>query len=344
MAEMMARGALGGKRGRRKSRGSRKKRSASTVDNDGDAEAPVSASAPDNSSTPADEAPTENNATAESSAPQVQSDGEDIQETEDQETEEEPTHVGKEKPKEEEQDEEGDADHPDNTPAALQAELEKILQKHDPSKVAHIPRMLASVRSGRVTFASLQKQLENKYGETLTRCSTSPFKSKKSANDSLSKPQLLSIQKQLKQVLFKRMGEAKATPVIKNILRQLQAGSLSFRALTRQFQKRYGEKLTLEDSDGSSGAKTKASKSRLTIAELKSIHAQLKRVVKEKDPSKVSLIRPLMSRLQKGSLSFEQLQVRVETHTHTHNTLIRWLLTYTVLGCEACLDQGFEAD
>ena len=60
----------------------------------------------------------------------------------------------------------------------------------------------------------------------------------------------------------------------------------------------------------------------LSVAELKSYHAQLKRVVKEKDPSKVPLIDPFMSRLQKGKLSFLQLQVRV-TSSHTSSTQAR---------------------
>ena len=309
MAEMMAAQAgVGGKRGKRRGSRSRNNKGAPKVDEITDAETPAAASTREVNETAPASKPAESNEDQE----QFESEDEQMQEPERHEPDED-AHSDTEKPedisddgKEREQDE--DEDIPANTPAALQSELEKILQKHDPSKVAQIPRMLASLRGGRVTFASLQKQLENKYGESLTRCSTSPFKSNKGGGEALSKPQLLSIQKQLKQVLFERMPEAKGTQLIKNILRQLQSGSLSFRALMRQFQKRYGETLTLSDTEDASGDSTKA-KSRLSIDDLKSIHAQLKRVVKQKDPSKVSLIRPLMSRLQKGTLSFEQLQV-----------------------------------
>ena len=336
MAGVMA-AQLGGKK-----RGSKKKTGSSKANDEDDASEP-SVSEPDSSSAPVVGGDTGSapsvDTVPESSGQQVEeSEEEKSQEPEEQETQEE-AHAEEdkqqkeEKPQEEEEDRDAESDDdkeddseapPANTPAALQSELEKILQKHDPSKLSQIPRMLASIRSGRVTFASLQKQLSNKYGESLTRCSTSPFKTKKSARDALTKPQLLSIQKQLKQVLFKRMAEAKASQLMKNILRQLQAGSLSFRALTRQIQKRYGAQLSLSGpgEDAKDAKDSKASKSRLSVAELKSIHAQLKRVVKEKDPSKVSLIRPLMSRLQKGKLSFEQLQVRV-TSSHTSSTQTR---------------------
>ena len=314
MAQMMAAQAgIGGKRGKRRGSRSRKTESSPTVNGTADG-APAAASTSEvNETTPASE-PAESN--------EDQNQSQDEQTPEKHETHEDAsadTDKQKDEPEDDKEDDKDEADDiPANTPAALQSELEKILQKHDPSKVAQIPRMLASLRSGRVTFASLQKQLENKYGESLTRCSTSPFKSNKASGEALSKPQLLSIQKQLKQVLFERMPEAKGTQLIKNILRQLQSGSLSFRALTRQFQKRYGEKLTLSGSEDASGASTKPAKSRLSIDDLKSIHAQLKRVVKQKDPSKVSLIRPLMSRLQKGTLSFEQLQVCVISSYLSH--------------------------
>ena len=323
MAGVMA-AQLGGKK-----RGYKKKASSSKADDEDDASQP-SVSEPDSSSAPVVGGDT-------GSAPSVdtvpESSGQQVEESEEEKSQEPEKQETPQKAQEEEEDRDAESDDdkeddseapPANTPAALQSELEKILQKHDPSKVAQIPRMLASIRSGRVTFASLQKQLSNKYGESLTRCSTSPFKTKKSARDALTKPQLLSIQKQLKQVLFKRMAEAKASQLMKNILRQLQAGSLSFRALTRQIQKRYGAQLSLSGpgEDAKDAKDSKASKSRLSVAELKSIHAQLKRVVKEKDPSKVSLIRPLMSRLQKGKLSFEQLQVRV-TSSHTSSTQTR---------------------
>ena len=323
MAGVMA-AQLGGKK-----RGSKKKTGSSKANDEDDASEP-SVSEPDSSSAPVVGGDT-------GSAPSVdtvpESSGQQVEESEEEKSQEPEKQETPQKAQEEEEDRDAESDDdkeddseapPANTPAALQSELEKILQKHDPSKLSQIPRMLASIRSGRVTFASLQKQLSNKYGESLTRCSTSPFKTKKSARDALTKPQLLSIQKQLKQVLFKRMAEAKASQLMKNILRQLQAGSLSFRALTRQIQKRYGAQLSLSGpgEDAKDAKDSKASKSRLSVAELKSIHAQLKRVVKEKDPSKVSLIRPLMSRLQKGKLSFEQLQVRV-TSSHTSSTQTR---------------------